>query len=187
MQALVSVRFRNGYPVFHTVRVRLVHVGDDRIDLPAFRTLLFQRRIQYDTDGEQIVYAFKLDLLLFQLIINGMDRLGTSFNVEMQSGFFQFLLDRCDESGNIKVARTFSLVQLPFDEIVLFAVGIFQRQIFQFAFDLIQSEPVCERCIQIRGFRCQPQPVVFLQLFTETHQAEAVGDHDEDNPHVFRK
>lgn len=88
-------------------------------------------RIQYDTDRKQVVYPFKLDLLLFQLIINGMDRLGTPFYVELQTEFLQLLLDRRNKLGNIDVARTLCFIQLFLDEIILLRVGIFQRQIFE--------------------------------------------------------
>ena len=187
MKAFVSIRFWDGDPVFHAVRVGLVHIGNDRIHLPAFRTLFFQRRIQYDTDRKQVVYPFKLDLLLFQLIINGMDRLGTPFYVELQTEFLQLLLDRCDKLGNIDVARTLRFIQLFLDEIILLRVGIFQRQIFQFALDLVKSQAVSQRGVQVRRFGSQPQPVVVLQLLAQAHQAKTVGNHNQDHPHIFGK
>ena len=103
VQALVSIRLRNGNPVFHTVGVRLVHVGNDRIYLPAFRTFFFKWSIQHDTDREQIVYTFKLDLLLFQLVVDRVDGFGTSFDIELQARFLQLFLDRCNEFGYINV------------------------------------------------------------------------------------
>ena len=152
VQALVTVCLRDGDPVLHALRVRLVHIGDDGINLPAFRTFLFKRRVEDDADGEQGVDAFERDVLLLQFV-DGMDRLGAPFDVEPEAGFLQLLLDRGDELGDVGVARTLRLVQLPFDKVVLLAVGIFQRQVFQFAFDRIKSQSVGKRCIEVRHFR----------------------------------
>ena len=88
MQTFVTVRFRDRYPVLHAFRVRLVHIGDDRVDLPAVRTLLLIRRVEDDADGKQVVYVFERDVLLFQLVVDGMDGLGTSLDVEPESGIF---------------------------------------------------------------------------------------------------
>ena len=188
MQTFVTVRLRDGDPVFHALRVRLVHVGDDRVDLPAVRTFLLIRRVQDDADGKQVVYVFERDVLLFQFVVDGVDRLGASLDVETESGIFQLAFDRRDELGDVGVARAFRLVQFPFDEVVLLAVGVFQRQVFQFALDRVQSEAVGKRGVQVRNFRRQPFPVfVVLQMFAEAHQAKAVGDHDQDHAHIFGK
>ena len=78
-----------------------------------------------------------------------MDRLRTSFDVETESGFFQLPFDGGDELGDVGVSRTLCLVQLLFDEVILLTVGIFQRQVFQFAFDRVQSEAVGKRGVEV--------------------------------------
>ena len=145
MQTFVTVRFRDRYPVLHAFRVRLVHIGDDRVDLPAVRTFFFIWCVQDDTDGKQVVYVFERDVLFFQLVVDGVDGLRASLDVELQPSLLQLAFDRGDELGDVGVARTFRLVQLLLDKIVLLAVGIFQRQVFQFAFDRVQAEAVGER------------------------------------------
>ena len=137
MQTFVTVRLRDGDPVLHALRVRLVHVGDDRVDLPAFRTFFLVRRVQDDTDGEQVVYVFERDVLLLQLVVDGVDGFRASLDVETEPCLLQLVFDRSDELGDVGVARAFRFVQLPFDEVILFAVGIFQRQVFQFALDRV--------------------------------------------------
>ena len=137
MQALVTVALRDGDPVLHTLRVGLVHIGDDGVDLPAFRAFLLQRRIQYDPDSEKIVDTLELHLLLFQLVINGMYGFGTSLDIELESCRCQLPLDRGDELGDISVAGAFRLIQFPLDEVILFPVRILQGKVFQLALDRI--------------------------------------------------
>ena len=137
VQALVTVALRDGDPVLHTLRVGLVHIGDDGVDLPAFRAFLLQRRIQYDPDSEKIVDTLELHLLLFQLVINGMYGFGTSLDIELESCRCQLPLDRGDELGDISVAGAFRLIQFPLDEVILFPVRIFQGKVFQLALDRI--------------------------------------------------
>ena len=45
VQALVAVTLRDRDPVFHAFGVGLVHIRNDGIDLPAFRTLLLWRGV----------------------------------------------------------------------------------------------------------------------------------------------
>ena len=117
-----------------------------------------------------------------------MDRLRTSFDVETESGFFQLPFDGGDELGDVGVSRTLCLVQLLFDEVILLTVGIFQRQVFQFAFDRVQSEAVGKRGVEVRNLRCQPFPIfVALQELAEAHQTKTVGDHNQDHAYIFSK
>lgn len=110
MQTFVTVRFRDRYPVLHAFRVRLVHIGDDRVDLPAVRTLLLIRRVEDDADGKQVVYVFERDVLFLQLVVDGVDGLRASLDVELQPSLLQLAFDRGDELGDVGVARTFRLV-----------------------------------------------------------------------------
>ena len=89
--------------------------------------------------GKQVVYVFERDVLFLQLVVDGVDGLRASLDVELQPSLLQLAFDRGDELGDVGVARTFRLVQLLLDKIVLLAVGIFQRQVFQFAFDRVQA------------------------------------------------
>ena len=107
MQALVTIALRDRDPVLHTLRVGLVHIGDDGVDLPAFRAFLLQRRIQYDPDSEKIVDTLEFHLLLFQLVINGMYGFGTPLDIELESCRCQLPLDRGDELGDIASRERF--------------------------------------------------------------------------------
>lgn len=75
----------------------------------------FKLRFQDDTDSKQVIYVFELAFLFFHFLIDGMNGLGTSFHVEMQSCFLQFLLYRSNEaaiylSRDFFVSFSFSLI-----------------------------------------------------------------------------
>ena len=76
-----------------------------------------------------------------------MDGFGTSLDVELQSGFLYLLLDRIDERSDILVAGCFRLVELLLYKVVGFPLRIFQRQVFQFRFQLVKSQFVGQRSI----------------------------------------
>ena len=126
VQRLVSVALRHGKPVAQTFGVRQVHIGHDGVGLPAFLFLLVKWRIEDDTDGKQVVHTFEGASLLLHLLVDGVDRLGTSLHMELESGLFQFFLDRFDECVNVAVARLFGSIQLFLYIIVHVVLRVFQ-------------------------------------------------------------
>ena len=187
VEALVAVRLRDGNPILEALRVRLVHIRDDGIDLPALGAFAFERRVEDDADGEEVVDVLELDLLLLELIIYRMYRLGAAFDFELEARLFQLLLDRGDELGDVGVARTLRLVQLLLDEVELLAVGIFERQILQFALDGVETQAMGEGRVEVSRFGGEADTVFLLQLLPEAHEAEAVGNHQEDDADILGK
>ena len=188
VQRLVSVALRYGQPVAQTFGVGQVHVGYDGVGLPALLLLFVERRIEDDADGKQVVHAFEGASLLFHLLVDGVDGLGTSFHVELQSGLFQFFLYRFDECVNVAVARLFGGIQFILDIIVHVVLRVFQRQILQFRFQLVQSQFVCQRGIQVGRFVGHFQSGFFVRaVLNLPHQVHTVGYDNQDDPHVFGK
>ena len=70
--------------------------------------------------------AFEGAFLLLHFLVDGVDGLGASFNMELQSGFFELLLYRCNEGGNVLVTRCLGLIQFFLDMVVNFLFCIFQ-------------------------------------------------------------
>ena len=190
VQRLVTIAFRDREPVAQTLRVRLVHIRNNRINLPAFLLLLsrVRLRIEDDTDGEQVINPLKRRFLLLNLVPYRMNRLGTPLDVELQSCFRHLPLDRFDKSSDILVAGRLRLVQLILDKIVRFLLRIFERQIFQFRFQLIQSQLVRQRSIQICSFVRHFDPVPLIaRIFDFAHHVHAVRNHYQDYTHILRK
>ena len=117
-----------------------------------------------------------------------MNRLRASLDVELQSRFRHLLLDRFDKSGDILVAGSLCFVQLILDEIICLFLRIFERQILQFRFQLIQSQLVSQRSIQICCFVCYLDPVLLVAcILYFAHHVHAVGNHNQDYAHILRK
>ena len=85
VQALIAIALRHGEPVAHTLRVRLIHVGDDGEHLPALLVFHLTRHIEDDTDGEEVIYALKTAVLLLHLLPDGVDALCSALHVVLQS------------------------------------------------------------------------------------------------------
>lgn len=56
VERFVAVGFGDGDPVAHPLGIGRVEIRDDRIDRPALLLLLFERTVQDDTDGEDVIY-----------------------------------------------------------------------------------------------------------------------------------
>ena len=93
VQAFVSVRFRHTEPVAQSFGVGLVHIGDDGIGLPAqgvflapcSYVLMVLLALNDNSDGKQVVDAFKAAFLFLHLLPDGVNALGAPFHVESQS------------------------------------------------------------------------------------------------------
>ena len=144
--------------------------------------------VQDYTDGKQVVHTLERTLLLLHLLVDGVDGLGASLDVEVQSRLFQLLLYRSDESGYILVARCLGFVQFLLDVVVDFLLRVLQRKVFQFRLQFVQTQLMGEGSVQIGGFIGHlPACLVVLALLYLAHDVHAVGNHDEDNAHVLCK
>ena len=139
MQTFISIGLRNTEPVAQSLRIRLVHICYDTIYLPAFHLLTLDFRVKNDTYRKEIIDTFKLAFLLFHLLPDGVYALGTSLYVEFQAQSFQFLLDRTNEIANIFVTRSLRFIKLLAYHIIGIMLQILQREVLQFALQLIQS------------------------------------------------
>ena len=97
-------------------------------------------------------------------------------------------MDGVDEAGYVAVARGFRLVQLVFDVVVDVVLGVLQREVFQFGLQLVEAELVCQRGIEVGRFVGHAEAgVVVRGVFYLAHDVDTVGNHDEDDAHVFGK
>ena len=188
VQRLIPVRLGNGEPVFHSLGVGLVHVGDNRVDLPAVGLLLVERSLQNHPNGKEVVDVFQVGLLFFHLVPDGKNRLGAPLDFKVQTFGFEFPFDRLDKFGDVFVAASFRLVELVGYLVVDLAVGIFEREVFEFRFDGVEPQPVGQRRVEVRRLASHVVAVFFVGVMVDhLHHAQAVGNHDDDDPNVFGK
>ena len=95
---------------------------------------------------------------------------------------------RSDKAFDISIAGTLGLVQFVFDMIVGIVLQIFQREVFQLALQPVESQLVSQGRIEIVGFHAHLATcLVVLGVANLSHQVHTVGNHDEDDAHVFCK
>ena len=188
VQTLVTVALGYAQPVAHSFGVALVHVGDDAEGLPAVHLFFFRFAVQNDAYGKKVIYAIHAYMLLFHLLPDAVDAFCASFHVELQSGFAQLFLNGVNEVGNVGVATSFRFVQLFLDMVVGIVFQIFETQVLQFAFQLVQTQFVSQRSIKICRFHGHLALCFHLwRVFDLAHGVHSVCQHDENHAHVFSK
>ena len=186
VQRLVAVALGHGKPVAQAFRVRLVHVRHYGVHLPALLLLLFGCGVEDDADGKQVVHPLEGALLLLHLLVDGVDGLGASLDVELQSGLLQLPPYGGDEGGYVAVARGLGLVQLVLDVVVHVVLGVLQREVFQLRLQLVQSQLVGQRGVEVGGLACHFAACLVVGAVPYLpHHVDAVGYHDEDDAHVL--
>ena len=188
MQTLIAVRLRHTQPVTQPLGVRLIHVRDDGIYLPAVHLLLLQRGVENDTDGKEVVNTLEGTFLLLHLLPDRVYRLRASFDMELQPCRFQALTDRLDEMLDIRITTLFRLAELLLDMIIGIMLQVFQRQVLQLTLQLIETQLVGKGGIKISSLLAHLMLCLRLSRITDlTHQVDTVGNHNKDDTHILGK
>ena len=186
VQTLIAIAFRYRKPVAHTTWVALIHVRDDTEHLPAFLLFPFGCRVYNDTYGKEVKDAIDIHLLLLHLLPDGMNALGASLHMEFQSSLEQLLLYRFGETGYIGIPALLGGIQFLLYIIIRIMFQIFQAQVFQFALQLVESQFVCQWCIQVGRFhRHFSLSFHIAGSFDVAHETHTVGYHDKYDTHVL--
>ena len=141
-----------------------------------------------DADGKEIVDSFESTFLLLHLLPDAVDALGAALDVEMQSCFLQSLLYGSNKLVDIGFAALLGLVELLLDEVVGIVFKVFQADIFQLAFQFVQTQLMGEWGIEVSGLFAHLS--LGLQVMGVTnlpHEVHTVSDHDENDTHILSK
>ena len=186
VEALIAIALRHAEPVTQSFWVGLIHIGDDGVDLPALLFLLFQRRVEDDADGKEVVDALEAALLLLHLLPDGVDALGAPLDMKFQSSLFEPCLDRSDEAVDVSVARLFGGVELFLDHIIGIVLEVFEREVLQLTLQRVESELMGQRRIEIAGlFRYLVLCLPVRRVANLPHDIHPVGDHNKDHAHIL--
>ena len=151
MQTLVAVLLGHAEPVTQALGVGTEDIGDHRIDHPAVRFLPLRLGVEDDTDGKEVVDAIDVAMLGLHLMVDGVDRLGAALDGEPESGLFQLLLQRGDESGYVLLALGFLRVERVRDIFIGIVIQKLERQVFHLSLDLVETQFVRHRSMQRLG------------------------------------
>ena len=142
VQRLVSVGFRYRDPVAHTVGVGRVDAAYVGVDCPAERLFALGLAVDDDAQCEDIVHALERHVLLAHLLEYRKDRLGAALDVILYAVGVEAFEHRRDEFGDEGATLALGLLQLADYMTVGFGFEILQRQVFQLALDVVQSQLV---------------------------------------------
>ncbi|MCY1372243.1 hypothetical protein D9M69_594380 [compost metagenome] len=110
---------------------------------------------------------------------------GPAFNVEVEVSFFQSFFNGLHEIIDQPFSGSLAGVQPGGDVFKLFGMGVFQVEIFQFRLDLVQSETVGQRRINIDGLVRDLKLGIFGHAVERTHIMQAVSQLDQDHAYVL--
>ena len=186
MQTLITIRLGYTKPVAQTLRIRLVHIRHYRIGLPTLHLLLFNGTVDDDTDGEEVIDTFEGTLLLLHLLPDAVDALRATLDVTVDTCCLHLLLYWFDETVDIGITGCFRLTQFFADMVVGVVLHILKREVFEFTLQLIESEFMSQRRIEISRFLAHLDLcLLILRVAYLAHQVHTVGNHNKDHAHVL--
>ncbi len=108
--------------------------------------------------------------------------------MEFQSCLLKVLLDRGNEVLYVFVASLLGSREFVLDVIVGIVLKIFEGEVFEFAFKLIEPQFMCEWCIKVaRLFGCALTCSDIGSVAYLTHEVDAIGYHNKYHAHILSK
>ena len=185
MQSLVAVRFGMVHPVAQTVGMALVNLADCHVNLEAVVDLLFRRlRPVDDPYGKNIIDLLEGDVLVLHLVPDGIRALHARLDFIPESHLVKFGTDRSRELCEKRVTLRLRGSQFLLDGGVCVRMLIAETEVFQFGLDLVQSQPVGKRRIDIERLTRYLVLLVGRLGSKCTHIVQPVAYLDEDDTDV---
>ena len=96
VKCLIAVGFRMAYPVAQAVWVRFINLGYGYVYVKALVEFFFRIfGTEDDTDGQNIIYFFKCDMLGLHLVPDGIRGFDSCYQLIADTHFVQLCADRC--------------------------------------------------------------------------------------------
>ena len=187
MQSLVSVALRGVDPVTHSVRLVVVHAGDDREYMVAPVSLSFVRLrilVKYDAYSIEVIDLIERNAFGVHLLPYRIWSLDSFLYLELETGFLQRGVNRCHELVNFLVFVKYGTVDLGSDFIKCLRLFVAEPDIFHFRFDSIQTETMGKRN---EDEHCLAENLVSLMLRHELDRpavVETVSQLDQHNTDI---
>ena len=100
-------------------------------------------------------------------MVDRMDGLGATFDGESKSFVFEFLLQRRNKFGDIGIAFGLFCIECVSDVFIRFVVGKFEGEVLHLGLDLVESETVCEGCMERLRLFCDMSPMFRVAFFIQ--------------------
>lgn len=169
MQGLVSVALGMLHPISYAVGlvpVNSCNYGEYVITLVSFRLLvIFLRGIEDNPYGIEVVDLLEGNLLGDHLVPDGVRRLHSLLDFEIETGIVQCLADRFYEFVNALFLVGHVAVDLGADVIIGVRLLVTQPDVLHLGLDLIETEPVRQRNENEHGLAQNLVALVFRHEF----------------------
>ena len=184
VQRFISVGLGQADPVPQPVGVGLVEVGDHAVGPPDVRFLAAFWRVEDDANGKDVVDLLERHLLGLHFVPNAEHALGAAHDLVVQPGLVQRLPDghgeRVDEPG----ADRFRFPQPGADHGVILGLLVFQAQVLELGFDVVEAQTVGQRRVHEQRLRGDLLLLVGPHVLQGPHVVQAVGELDQNDAHV---
>ena len=185
MEGLIAVGLWMIDPVAKTVGVTLVDLVERDVNLETLVHFLLP--LQGDKDnahGQDVIDFLKCDVFVLHLRPNGIWSLDACLD-----GIFESHLVECLTDGSRKIVKEFVAVllgegKLLFDFLIFLGMLKLEAQIFQLILNLVQSQPVSQRRIDIKRLTSNLVLLIGRLRRQCAHVVQTVADLDENDSNI---
>ena len=145
----------------------------------------FWNGIHDDADGEDVEDVLELAVAVHHLVVDAVNVLGAPLDgaVEVFQGHLD--LQRPDNGLDV-LFSAFLVLNERFDDFLVFVgIDVLEREVFQFVLEVVQTEPVGERHVDVQRLLRNGLALLGLHVPHGPHVVDAVGNLDHDDPGVL--
>ena len=153
VQGLIAIRLGMGEPVAQPVGMTLIDFADGDIDIEAFVDfVLAVFRFEDDAYGQDVKDFVERHVLCLHLVPDGVRTLDACEYFIVDAHFVECLTDGRRELFEELVARLLGDGQFALYGIELLGVFEFEAEVLELCLDLVESQSVGQRCVDIERF-----------------------------------
>ena len=130
----------------------------------AQRFVAFPDFVDDDAKADQIVNFTEQQILRLHLLVNGIEVFRATIDLRCDPSLGEFLLQDGDDLGDIAFSLSFLFGDILFELPIHSGMQVAQGVVFEVTLEPIDTEPVGQRSINIKGFLRNLSLFVFRQI-----------------------
>src|SRR5574344_4493 len=181
VNALVKVRFRRRDVILEKPLERspeVVHVAE--------REVAFRDGFDDDADGEDIEDVIEPAAAVLHFAVDAVNILGAPLDGAVEVLECHLDLERPHHGLHVTLAVLLAFQEVVHDFLVFVRVDVFEREVFEFGFETVETETVGERRVDVERFLGYHLALLGLHVMKRAHIVEPVRDLDHDHARVLR-
>ena len=141
--------------------------------------------LSHDPQRDQIVDLLEVDLLTLQLLPDAVQPLDAPVDLQdWHACGLERARDRASELLDSILRRPALAVDALPERFVDFRFQVLEREVLQLVLDLAHAEAMGDRGVYVQRLLGDPAPPVLRQVAQGSHVVQAIGQFDQDDPHV---